>query len=66
VIFGAIHGWAGTLWIAAVVWKKNRKGFSVLSGLFPIVARVYGPSGRRHRWAPVVMMVAGSVIIMLA
>ena len=66
VIFGVIHGWAGALWIAAIVWKKNRKALSVLSGLFPIVAFIYGLADLKRRWAPVLMMVAGSMIIMLA
>ena len=66
VIFGVIHGWAGALWIATIVWKKNRKALSVLCGLVPIVAFIYGLSDLKRLWAPVLMMVAGSMIIMLA
>jgi len=66
VIFGIVHGWAGALWIAATVWKKNRRALSVLCGLLPVVAFIYGLSDLKRRWAPVLMMVAGTMIVMLA
>ena len=66
VIFGVIHGWAGALWIAAIVWKKDKKALSVCCALVPIVAFIYGLFDLKRRWAPVSMMVAGSMIIMLA
>ena len=65
-VFGVIHGWAGALWIATVAWRKNRRVLSISCGLVPVVAFIYGLLNLKSLWAPLLMMAAGAMIVMLA
>jgi hypothetical protein len=65
-IFGVIHGWAGALWIATIAWRKNRRALSISCGLVPAVAFIYGLLNLKSLWAPLLMMAAGAMIVMIA
>jgi hypothetical protein len=65
-IFGVVHGWAGALWIATIAWRRDRRVLSIFCGLVPVVALVYGLSNLKSLWAPLSMMGAGTMIVILA
>jgi len=66
IILGTIHGWIGAIWISLSLWKKNRKTLSILSGLLPFIAFIYGLLHFKKLWKPTLMIIVGVIIVILA